>query len=128
MIDGWSIFYEIALRCMSPDLTDDKSGNGLVPSGNKPSPVRQQGIAWANVDPDKCNHMTSWLGQMVKALNEHATAGREGSISHLSYMKKSKCSMSDELYTLLCLFHFVVLCLPSILPMVKKYPREKALV
>ena len=43
MIDGWHIFCEIALRRMSPDLTDDKStgngsGNGLVPSGNKPLP------------------------------------------------------------------------------------------
>ena len=34
--------YEIALRWMPLDLTDDKSnigsGNGLVPSGNKPLP------------------------------------------------------------------------------------------
>ena len=39
---GWSISYEIALRWMPQDLTDDKSnigsGNGLVPWGNKPLP------------------------------------------------------------------------------------------
>ena len=41
MIDGWGITCEIALSLMSVDLTDDKkvnigSGNGLVPTGNKP--------------------------------------------------------------------------------------------
>ena len=35
---GWGIAYEIALRWMPQDITDDKSGNGLVPSGNKPLP------------------------------------------------------------------------------------------
>ena len=42
MTNGWCISYEIALRWMSLDLTDDKvnigSGYGLVPSGNKPLP------------------------------------------------------------------------------------------
>ena len=34
-IDGWVI----AFRWMSLDVTDDKlTGNGLVPSGNKPLP------------------------------------------------------------------------------------------
>ena len=33
---GWGISYEIALRWMPLDLTDDKSI--LVPSGNKPLP------------------------------------------------------------------------------------------
>ena len=50
MIDGWDIFCEIALRRMSLDLTDDKST--LVQ-------VRQQAIAWANVDPDLCHQMAS---------------------------------------------------------------------
>ena len=38
---GWGISYEIALRWMPQDLTDDVnigSGNDLVPSGNKPLP------------------------------------------------------------------------------------------
>ena len=42
MIDGLDISYEIALRLMSADFTDEKSnigaGNGLVPSGNNPLP------------------------------------------------------------------------------------------
>ena len=44
MIGGRDIFCKIALRWMSLDLIDDKSmlvegsGNGLVPSGNKPFP------------------------------------------------------------------------------------------
>ena len=40
MNGGWSTSYEIALR-MQLDLTGDVnigSGNGLVPSGNKPLP------------------------------------------------------------------------------------------
>ena len=38
---GWGISCEIVLIWMSLDLTDDVnigSGNGLVPSGNKPLP------------------------------------------------------------------------------------------
>ena len=42
MISGWGISCEIALIWMSLDLNDDQiiisSGNGLVPSGNKPLP------------------------------------------------------------------------------------------
>ena len=43
MNGDWGISYETALRWMPLDLTDDKSvnigsGNGLVPSGNKPLP------------------------------------------------------------------------------------------
>ena len=45
VIDGWGIACEIALILMSLDFTDDQltlvhigSGNGLVPSGNKPLP------------------------------------------------------------------------------------------
>ena len=48
--------YDNVIRWMPQDLPDDVnigSGNGLVPSGNKPLPVR------ANVDPDLCCHMAS---------------------------------------------------------------------
>ena len=43
MTDGWCISCEIALIGMSLDFADDQSwnigsGNGLVPSGNKPLP------------------------------------------------------------------------------------------
>ena len=40
-MDGDGIPCEIALRWMSPDLTDGKSklvGNGLLPAGSKPLP------------------------------------------------------------------------------------------
>ena len=56
---GWGISYEIALKWMPLDLTDDKST--LVQ-------VRQQAITWANVDPDLCCQMAS-LGLIELMLN-----------------------------------------------------------
>ena len=74
MNGGWGISYEIALRWMPQDLTDDKStlvqarpnnsgigsGNGLVPSGNKPLPEAML--------TQICHHMAS-LGHNELILN-----------------------------------------------------------
>ena len=56
MIDGKCIFYEIALRQMSVDLTDDKSALVQV-MGQWLGVIRQQAITQANVDPDLCCHI-----------------------------------------------------------------------
>ena len=64
MIDGWGIFYEIILKWISLDLTDDKSTMVQVMACGA---VRQQVITWITVDPDLCLHMAS-LGHIE--LNE----------------------------------------------------------
>ena len=55
---SWGISYEIALRSMPQDLTDDKPTLVQVMAwchmGNK-----QQTATWANVDPDLCRQMAS---------------------------------------------------------------------
>ena len=45
--------YNIAIRWILEDLTDDKSTLDQVMIGA----VRQQAIIWANVDPDLCRQM-----------------------------------------------------------------------
>ena len=50
VIDGLGIACNMAIRWVSLYLTDDKST--LVQ-------VMAKAIAWANVDPDLCPHMTS---------------------------------------------------------------------
>ena len=56
MNDGWVIIWEIPLKMISLNLTDDKStfgsGNGLVR-------WRHQAIAWPNVVLDLCRHVAS---------------------------------------------------------------------
>ena len=52
MNGGWGISYEIALKWMLLDLTDDKFREWL-------GAVRQQAITWTNVDPDLSHHMAS---------------------------------------------------------------------
>ena len=64
---GWGISYDIALRWMPLDLTDDKSTLA----------TRQPTITWAYVDPDLCRHMASlghneltyWLLRDVKLIS-----------------------------------------------------------
>ena len=56
---GWGIPYEIALRGMPQDLTDDKSTLGQVMAWCR----KASAITWANVDPDLCCQMAS-LGPM----------------------------------------------------------------
>ena len=63
---------KLSLDWMPLDLTVTKSilvrsGNGLVPSGNKPLP--QQAITWADVDRDVCLQM-AWLGLNELGMNE----------------------------------------------------------
>ena len=52
---GWGISYEIALRWMPLDLTDENSTLVQVMA----CAIRQQAITWANVDPDLCHQMAS---------------------------------------------------------------------
>ena len=54
-IDGWGILCEISLIWMSLDFTDGQSTLVQVMAWC----VRQQAIAWVNVDPDLCHHMVS---------------------------------------------------------------------
>ena len=57
MNGGSDISYEIALRWMPQDLTDDEST--LVQGMAWCHQAMQQAITWANVDPDLCYHMAS---------------------------------------------------------------------
>ena len=55
MNSDWGISYEIALRWVSLDLTDDKSTLGQVMAWCRQATT----ITWANFDPDQCRHMAS---------------------------------------------------------------------
>ena len=56
VIDGWGIFYEIALRWMPLDLIDNKSTLVEVMVWFR----QAQTITWANVDSDLYRHMAAW--------------------------------------------------------------------
>ena len=56
MIGGWDFSYEIALRWMSLDITDDKSTLVHVMAWCYQA---RQAITWANFDSDLCHHLAS---------------------------------------------------------------------